>query len=217
MFVWSGSAWVSVATEVESLANYATVNYASTQPGMKMVVPTSVAVGSGSGSVDTNGAVTFSGASSVSLNGCFTSAYDNYLINYDLVFTSFGTNGVMYLRLRTGGVDNSTNNVARNGYWLENSTITTVNNFRSNGLTENSFTLGYGTLLAIDGKIDIQSPFKTERTSSINQSNGHLASNELVTLGTHHLTSVTTSYDGFSLIPNAGTMTGTVRVYGYKN
>ena len=108
MYVWSGSAWVSVAAEVESLANYATVNYASTQPGMKMVVPTSVAVGSGSGSVDTNGAVTFSGASSVSLNGCFTSAYQNYsiIVNDD----SASATGYQLFRLRTNGTDNSTSN-----------------------------------------------------------------------------------------------------------
>ena len=85
MYVWSGTAWVSVASEVESLATYATQSYADAQPGMKMVVPTSVAVGSGSGSVDAIGNVTFSSASSISVNNCFTSTYDNYRIIIDFV------------------------------------------------------------------------------------------------------------------------------------
>ena len=62
MYVWTGTAWVSVASEVESLATYATQSYADNQPGSKLVVPTSVAVGSGSGSVAAQGTVTFSTA-----------------------------------------------------------------------------------------------------------------------------------------------------------
>ena len=48
--------------------------------GLAKIVPTSVAVGSGTGSADSLGNVTFSGASSGSLNGCFTSTYDKYKI-----------------------------------------------------------------------------------------------------------------------------------------
>ena len=104
MYVWSGSAWVSVASEVESLATYATQSYADNQPGMKLVVPSSVAVGSGSGSVATQGTVTFSGASSVSINGCFSSTYDNYRIlffgtlrtlSFSLKYQSIKTKGNM--------------------------------------------------------------------------------------------------------------------------
>ena len=29
--------------------------------------------------------------------------------------------------------------------------------------------------------------------------------------------SVTTSYDGFSIIPSTGNITGTIRIYGYKD
>jgi hypothetical protein len=53
---------------------------AAAAPGMRLIVPTSVAVGSGSGSVSTQGAVTFSGASSVSVNECFNSTYTAYKI-----------------------------------------------------------------------------------------------------------------------------------------
>jgi len=84
MFVWSGSAWVSVATEVESLAGFATQSYADNTPGTRLIIPSSVAVGSGSGSVSTSGTVTFSGASSVSINDVFSATYDTYQIVTDL-------------------------------------------------------------------------------------------------------------------------------------
>jgi hypothetical protein len=39
MFVWSGSAWVSVATEVESLANFASLNYVNSyQPTFRNIL-----------------------------------------------------------------------------------------------------------------------------------------------------------------------------------
>jgi hypothetical protein len=44
--------------------------------GLRLITPTSVT----GGTIGTTGAVTFSGASSVSLNGVFSSAYDNYRI-----------------------------------------------------------------------------------------------------------------------------------------
>jgi hypothetical protein len=47
-------------------------------PGLTQIIPTSVSVGSGSGTVSAGGAVTFSGATSISLNGAFTSTYQNY-------------------------------------------------------------------------------------------------------------------------------------------
>jgi hypothetical protein len=105
MYVWSGSAWVSVAAEVESLATYATQSYADNAPGMKLIVPSSVAVGSGSGSIATQGTVTFSGASSISLNGCFSSTYDNYQIVISIDANSAISDN--YLRMRASGTDNS--------------------------------------------------------------------------------------------------------------
>jgi hypothetical protein len=48
--------------------------------GLVQIVPSSVTVASGSGSANGNGAVEFSGCSSISLNGIFSSSYDNYRI-----------------------------------------------------------------------------------------------------------------------------------------
>lgn len=71
--------------------------------GLVQVVPTSVTVGSGSGSVDGNGSVTFSGTTSISLNGVFSSIYTNYRILLNVTSGS----GSLYARLRASGTNES--------------------------------------------------------------------------------------------------------------
>ena len=211
MYVWSGSAWVSVASEVESLANYATVNYASTQPGMKMVVPTSVAVGSGSGSVDTNGAVTFSAASSISLNGCFTSTYDNY--RFVLTTTSNTATGYINLRLRSAGTDVTASNyfssVVQAAYGS-----TALSNDNSGNSTATWSRFGYydGTTDAYAASGDILLPFATAYTS-FNVAKARSGYGSEFATGVYK---ATTSVDGITIY-SAGNFTGTLRVYGYKN
>lgn len=75
--------------------------------GMVLMTPTSiVSAGTGnSSSISANGSVTFSSCSSVSLNGVFTSEYDNYM----LVIKNTSVSGGTYcsLRYRENGVDNT--------------------------------------------------------------------------------------------------------------
>jgi len=47
--------------------------------GLRLITPTSIANSGGSSSAS-GGAVTFTGVTSVSLNGCFTSTYANYFV-----------------------------------------------------------------------------------------------------------------------------------------
>lgn len=208
MYVWSGSAWVSVATEVESLATYATQSYASTQPGSKLVVPTSVAVGSGSGSVDTNGKVTFTTASSVSVNGCFTADYDNYRV----IVIGSSTAGSTTFRFRTAGTDNSAASYQRQ--YLD-ATSTSVAGNRVTAQTSISSMELQQTANASVLVMDIHSPFLSQPTGLMNMTN-LMTTNIYVNLlsGAH---TGNTSFDGFSIIQSSGTITGTIRVYGYKN
>jgi len=211
MYVWSGSAWVSVATEVESLANYATVNYASTQPGMKMVVPTSVAVGSGSGSVDTNGAVTFSAASSISLNGCFTSAYQNYKVL--VTITSVAT-GNIECRLRASGSDDSVATY-NHGVFQYNSGNSSGGFAANTSLNRWIVTSGSSTITPVTISMDIFMPQETQRTSMSLLAQGSDGTNYNSYFGAG-VKAATTSFDSVSYI-FAGNSTGTIRVYGYKN
>ena len=46
--------------------------------GLTQIIPTSITVGSGTGSVSANGSITLTGATNISLINCFSSTYDNY-------------------------------------------------------------------------------------------------------------------------------------------
>ena len=215
MYVWSGSAWVSVASEVESLATYATQSYADAQPGMKMVVPTSVAVGSGSGSVATQGTVTFSGASSVSLNGCFSATYESYYIVFDIT-TATATSGLQ-MRVRVSGADNTSSNYRYNSLTVADN-VGTIGVSRSNGTNTlfddiGRLDNGYGA----SGFINFFSPFTSNRTRIVGQSSGNdsVPANCLRSY-TGNMT-VTTSYTGFTLFAASGNITGTIGVYGYRD
>jgi hypothetical protein len=214
MYVWSGSAWVSVATEVESLATYATQSYANNAAdvasGMKLLTPTSIAIGSGSGSVGSTGTVTVSAASSVSLNGVFTSTYNNYLVLFGLT----GSTAIDLLaRLRASGTDNSSANYGRQLIFGDSSLGAST--------TGSATSWNLGQLYDSDGKrtvLDLMvkdpassSIYTTGRADSISGANG-----SPYALKSLFGTTVTTAYDGISFIASSGTISGAVSVYGYK-
>ena len=212
MYVWSGSAWVSVASEVESLAGFATQSYADNTPGMKLIVPTSVSVGSGSGSVATQGTVSFSGASSVSLNNVFSSTYTNYKI----VITGTGPSDTFNFRFRVGGADSTGSEYWYVFAWMSSSAAS----MQTPTVAENatSFKIGEFGGSANTITFDVGGPFLAATTAmnihnsfSRGTSTGNMRS--YIGGGFHDLA---TSYTGFSFYCDSGTMTGTVSVYGYK-
>lgn len=156
---------------------------------------------------------TFSAVSSVSVNSCFTSAYTNYqlLINIDSVSVA----NSLDLRLRVSGSDNSSSNYYYNGAKLDDATTTSVTAFRSTGLV--TF---FRLLIANSGtaavRVDMYNPQASVRTAITHQSIGQNAT-DMASAAVSGIMSVTTSYDGFTLIASTGNITGTLRVYGYRN
>ena len=100
-------------TTVSQVLVYNGTAWAVQSPGLAPIIPTSVAVGSGTGSVGATGLITFSGVSSVSINGCFTSAYTNYRVVAR--YTNASTLSALYCRLRASGT-NATNNYDTTGF-----------------------------------------------------------------------------------------------------
>lgn len=78
--------------------------------GLVVMTPTSVAKtgGSSTATINADGSVTFGACATLSLNGVFTSAYDNYMIVVRM--SNPGPSGAAdaYIRLRASGTDNST-------------------------------------------------------------------------------------------------------------
>ena len=75
--------------------------------GLSLITPTSITATGGSGSILTN-AVSFTSASAISLNGCFSSTYENYRVMFQVSGTSANSN--ISFRMRSSGTDESGNN-----------------------------------------------------------------------------------------------------------
>jgi hypothetical protein len=167
--------------------------------GLKLIVPSSVA---GSGvSVSASGKVTFTTATSVSVNGCFSSSYDNYLVVSQST-CSVDVNG--YFRLRSAGTDATTNYTRQ----ILRATGASVSGLRGNDAIVNSL---FNSLR--DGNhFYVYGPFLAQATAVRSVTVG--AQSDALIYDTAMTHSTGSSYDGFSYFPGTGNITGTLTVYG---
>ena len=183
---------------------------AAAAAGLRMVVPSSIAVGSGSGSANAAGYVTFSGASSVSLNGVFSSTYDNYRIVCD--FTG-STTIATYIRLRVAGTDNTSSNYNRQYLLANNTSISGGRATIALWAMTNATSTTRGAYV-----MDVFNPFLTQVTGGVSQQLGNYNGTSTFALNLEgHGFNTATSFDGFTFFSDTGNMTGTIAVYGYKD
>jgi len=188
-----------------------------TTQGLTQIVPTSVAVGAGSGSVDANGAVTFTAASSVAVIGCFSSTYDNYRLV--IQYKQLTGNNLSNFRLRAASTDISTN------YYYGNSGYSSAGASIAYGAANDSriYCQDNGQFVKPDSGpnglvIDFYKPNSTERKNCSYQHSYWRANDTFGIVNGGGFTSSSTIADSFTFNPDAtGTITGTIRVYGYKN
>ena len=195
VYASTGTTWYSVAPN-------------ATAPGLAIVTPTSIANSGGSASAS-GGAITFSAVTSLSLNGIFSSLYDVY----DLIMPTFSTSaaGIVDVRMRLAGTDNTAASYSRRQVNYYGTTV--VGEALSGGTALDAWQGGTSPASA---KCQIFSPATATPTMFI-YNGGTRTDGTISTLygaGAHN---VSTAYDGITLFMTSGTMTGTVRVYGYKN
>jgi hypothetical protein len=147
----------------------------------------------------------FSAVASQSVNNVFSASYDNYFVTVD---GTLSASEIMNLRMRVGGVDNSTaSSYSRSMLQAASASASAFSE------TESSFRNAVrGTTNMLFGNIYIYRPFLASQTFFQNNAGDGTTVTNIQT-GRHNQA---TSYDGFSLIiPGAGvTATGTIRVYG---
>jgi|688.fasta_scaffold475694_2 hypothetical protein len=175
--------------------------------GLSLITPTSISATGGSGTISSTGAVSFTSASAISVVGCFTSTYDSYKIMY---FSDISTSGRIRMRLLNNTTPLTTSTYIRSQVSTNGSSPTQDSG--SDTLWELS---GYdSSTLSMTADLTIVNPFKAQQTliSGIhgNTSPRHLGISQ-------NRQTDSTSFDGFQLISTSGTITGTIRVYGYKN
>jgi hypothetical protein len=156
-------------------------------------------------------ATAFSAVASISVNNVFTASYDNYRV----IVNATPSNGIgLNFRLRAAGSDASGTNYTWGAYTWNQTSITYDAGSASTNLIQTSFLFATYPFLQT---IDIGSPalaVKTQVASRVTSESSTPAIYNYVSSGLHRLT---TAYDGFTVLASAGTITGTVRVYGYKN
>lgn len=156
---------------------------------------------------------TFTTSTGVNVNNCFTSTYDTYRIMIDV--TAFSTTLDMLMRLRVSGADNSTTNYVRQVvYGSGSSAAAGLNSSQTSWSILNT-----GSANADLGKmsLDVFAPNLSRKTvATWIQASVDASGNQYSTLGNLFF-NATTVFDGFSLVPSTGNISGTVRVYGYRN
>lgn len=177
-------------------------------PGMVLMKPTSITHSGTSASLGANGQVTFSAVTSLSLNGCFTGDFDNYVLS---IRASAATgNQIVRGRLRSAGSDASGSDYVRQELFVDNTTVegsrATIDFFFA-GITRSTLRSGAWT--------QIYGPALAQPTAMrLVSSDAYLNATISDYAGTH---SLSTAYDGVTLYPSGSEMTGAVQVYGLRS
>lgn len=148
---------------------------------------------------------TFSSSSGINVDNVFTSTYTNYR----LVLSNITSSGpYISYRERASSTNNATN--YKKGQYYR-SYVSGTAGTNSGGTEGNLFDLNTDGTNTLGATLELQCPATTAYTgyqwfaSSSDQT--HIGA------GVH---ANATAYDGFTLFPYSGTMTGTVSIYGYQ-
>jgi len=190
-----------------STLKVAAINNPSASSGGLAISASGLVTGAGLDLIVTQ---SFSAASSVSLNNCFSADYDNYRM---VITMTSGTSGNITARLRASGTDNS----ASNYYWAQRYTEAASGTTGGNGANASTswtiaFTGNSNTGAFLSG--DFYSPAIATPTWA-NHAYAYRQTDvgQVAYFGSlSH--SASTAFDGISIFGTS--MTGTVSVYGYR-
>jgi hypothetical protein len=191
--VWDGTAWQELASAQTDLTAYSTTAQMNT------------AITAGVGLVPILTQTIGTAVSSIVVSNAFSATYDNYKILISGGTSSADTHFKMTLGATTTGYYFSelyrTYAGTSGADHLSNGAFFNAGSARSNGLIAN---------------VEILNPFLSTRTA-FSQFHGVPKTTDYMSIQAGFLDNAT-SYTGFTITPNTGTITGgTIRVYGYKN
>ena len=176
--------------------------------GLISMKPTSIDHVGTSAVINADGGVDFTAVTSLSLNGVFTSDYDNYLIV--ISGTSSATTNVFY-RLRVSGSDASGSNYTQQQLVATGST---ASGQRFTGDTSARSIIFQNALLN-GGAIHFYGPALAQPTASRSVTFDANSSARITDYAVTH--SVSTAYDGITFFTgSATTCTGNIHVFGYE-
>lgn len=168
--------------------------------------------GGGAGALTLITASPFSSASSKSLDGCFDGTYDAYLVLVRI--TGNSASQTISMRLRASSTD------LTSGYTYAilglNEGAAADNHAASAAGSWFLLSTYSGAAGIYSASIDIFDPYGTSAKDFHVQSSGATSAPSYAAWSGGGYNASTTQYDGFTIYPNTGTITGTVWVYGYQ-
>lgn len=149
----------------------------------------------------------FTTSTAVNVNNCFTSGYDNYKLVISMV-GSVGGNAYN-LRYRVSGADNTSASYFYYGfYWTTSAVNLTTTSATGLFLSNRSTGTSYDSCV-----VEVFNPQRAVLTAHQVEA---IEVNTGLLIKTGGFFNGTNQFDGFTLYPGSGNMTGTVRVYGYR-
>jgi hypothetical protein len=179
--------------------------------GLVPIIPPTVNYSGGTATANSLGVITFTNVTSISLNSVFTSDYTHYEIKTQNTNFSAGNN--LQYRMRASGTDSTANTYYTEGLAVRLATTTLYGGLATNGYIHSTYALS-GAFSS--STIKLSNPAKAQYTT------GNVEAQSLWSDGGSYggfsgiIHQTATAYDGITLYPATGTMTGTVQVYGYK-
>ena len=178
-------------------------------PGMVLVSPTSITHSGTSATLGANGQVTFTAVTSLSLNGCFTADFDNYVVVIRGVDSA--DHNAWYARLRASGSDASGSDYTTQYLIAAGTTVA--------GARDSSFTYMTFAPTSDDARtgntVYLYGPFLAQPTAVRCVSARGTSGAVIRDYASTH--SLSTSYDGITLYPSSDNQTGELAVYGIRS
>lgn len=216
----SSNAWRSSGTKAGLQPRVTALELAgatTNKSGLVPIVPPTINIVSGTGSINSAGKVSFSNATSVELLNVFSSAYDTYRIIFQ--GTRGGAISIEYLHMRVGsysGVFTSANYAGGfNG--IESGYTATMNITNASAGT---FALGSIANAGqyFSGEALLANPYLADRTHIVSQMLGFQQGNAQGYNYSAGYQSDATSFPSIGLFSSGSKpITGTIQVFGYKN
>lgn len=174
------------------------------------IVPSSVVVGSGSASVAPDGTVTFTGVSSLSLNGVFDGLGADLYAYYLVASTSVDSSNIL-ARFRASGADNSSSIYSASFHGALNGSAW-VGQAPLNSLT--AMYAGYGRAPgALNGPSFAAGHIVKPRSTASGKSLLiDMYAPQYIEGSMGSYANTLTAFDGITFVPSSGTMTGTLKL-----
>jgi hypothetical protein len=180
--------------------------------GLVPIVPPTVSVSGGTATANTLGVVSFTGATSIILNGVFSSQFVNYKMVINVTTGPAVDNQALRMRLPGAGSTSYFHSGVRQFG-------TSIDTAASLGASVAQFFLGVAGRDAAGSSSDVTifAPFVNQNTKYSCQNGGNSTASEQQSHTLRGRLNDTASYTAVEIYPSAGNISGTIQVYGYND